>query len=460
MAPTPQSDTPARQAALAVLGHLRAQGHEAYLAGGCVRDELLGLEPGDYDVATDATPQRLESLFHHARLVGAKFGVVQVRKAGVWTEVATFRSDGAYTDRRRPDAVTFSDPQTDAERRDFTINALFLDPLANPTDWTRHAGGHARGRVIDLVGGLADLDARIVRAVGDPDRRLAEDHLRALRAVRFAARLGFEVEPQTAHAIAGQAGQLEGISRERIGGELRRMLAHPSRSRAASLLERLGLDAPTFEERPLGAGLTHPRLSALPTDVGVAGALAAWTLDRGHGQVGADVKPTASRLRAALCLSNDEHARVIHVLRSRLAILDGFLTASKARQKRLASSPGFPEALALLGGESVDLARGVTRRVSELEAEAGGLSPARWVTGDDLISFGLEPGPQFVRILEGLYDLQLGGEASDRGMLLEHLAMLGVKEGRPARPLDRRPRGLAAGPEGDSEGGPEDHSPA
>lgn len=431
----PECNTPARDAALAVIAHLRAQGHEAYLAGGCVRDELLGLTPGDYDVATDATPQRLASLFHHARLVGAKFGVVQVRREGIWTEVATFRSDGDYSDRRRPDAVTFSDPQSDAERRDFTINALFLDPMASPSEWTTHSKGRARGRVIDLVSGLADLESGIIRAVGDPERRLAEDHLRALRAVRFAARLGFEIEPQTAHAIAAHSGQLEGISRERIGGELRRMLVHASRARAASLLESLGLDAPVFEERPVGAGLAHPRLSNLPQEHGVAPALAAWMLDRGHGFELAGVKPMAARLRQALCLSNDEHTLLVQVLQCRHAILDGFLETAKAAQKRQAASPGFENALRILFGEAPDLAIRVSQRMVELQAEPGGLAPARWVTGDDLIARGLIPGPQFVRILEGLYDLQLDGTAQDRATLLEQLAILCVQEGKQAHSL-------------------------
>lgn len=434
MAHRTPNETPARQAALAVVAHLRAQGHTAYLAGGCVRDELLGLTPDDYDVATDATPERLGDLFHHARLVGAKFGVVQVRRMGIWTEVATFRSDGAYTDRRRPDAVTYSDPQTDAERRDFTINALFLDPLAEPEDWTRHEKGMAKGRVIDLVGGLGDLDAGIIRAVGEPERRLAEDHLRALRAVRFASRLGFEIEPSTAHAIAEHAGQLEGISRERIGAELRRMLTHASRVRAAALLESLGLDAPAFAERPRGPGHGHPRLAALPAGAGVAGALAAWSLDRGHGFVEADIKATASRLRAALCLSNDEHALLASTLRRRLDILGGYMDLPKARQKRLAASDGFENALSILAGESIELADRVSERVAALRDDPGGLCPARWINGDDLIALGMEPGPQFVRILEDMYDLQLGGDALNRGALLEHLATLGVQDGRSPGP--------------------------
>lgn len=428
MTPTASNQPDGRAAAIATIKKLRAQGHEAHLAGGCVRDELLGLEPGDFDVATDATPDRLTKMFRAARLVGAQFGVVQIRTLGVWTEVATFRSDGVYSDRRRPDEVSFSDAQADAERRDFTINALFLDPLADEADWTaRPAGGRVSGRVIDLVGGLADLGAGIVRAVGDPHRRLAEDHLRALRAVRFAARLGFEIEPGTAHAIAEHARELEGVSRERIGGELRRMLAHGSRQRAAALLEQLGLDGPMLEAPAIGAGQTHPRLGALPPDARTVVSLAAWLLDRRKGGEPGEVRPLVQQVRRALCLSNDESAILSACLARRLEVLARFESLGKARQKRLAASVGFDEALAVIRAEDPDLARAVGERVEALAADPGGLAPDRWVTGDDLISQGWRPGPGFARILEDLYDLQLAGKAPNRAALLEHLGAMGVE---------------------------------
>lgn len=432
---------------MAVVTHLRGQGHEACFAGGCVRDELLGLTPGDYDVATDATPDRLAALFRGARLVGAKFGVVQVRRLGVWTEVATFRSDGSYSDSRRPDTVTFSTPQSDAERRDFTINALFLDPLADRGDWTLRPNGQpVHGRVIDLVGGLADLKAGVLRAVGPPHRRLAEDHLRALRAVRFAARLGFEIEPDTAHAIAERAGQLVGISRERIGGEMRQMLGHPTRTKAASLTEMLGLDAPAFEQEPRGAGLGHPRLSHLPGDADFTAALAAWMLDRGHGLVGAEVPSLAAQVRAALCLSNEEHAAITHCLNRRLSILEEFVGLDKAGQKRLAASAGFELALGIVDAESPDLAREIASRVSALAAEPGGLAPDRWVSGSDLLDLGWQPSPVFARILEDLYNLQLGGEVADRAALLEHLARLSVEQEGSARTDGADPNENRIGP--------------
>jgi poly(A) polymerase len=249
----------ARAAAEAVVRALRRKGHEAYFAGGCVRDELLGLHPTDFDVATDATPPVVRSLFRGTHEVGEAFGVLLVPQDACVIEVATFRAEGAYSDSRRPDSVRFSTPADDAARRDFTINALFLDPLA-PAE----AGSGAAGRVIDLVGGLADLRAGVLRAVGDPDARLTEDHLRALRAVRFASRLGFEIEPATASAIARHAAELRGVSRERIGQEVRRMLTHPARARAAAIMQQLGLDAAALNE-PAPAPADPASPPALPS---------------------------------------------------------------------------------------------------------------------------------------------------------------------------------------------------
>ncbi|GIW74905.1 MAG: hypothetical protein KatS3mg103_1427 [Phycisphaerales bacterium] len=430
---------------MAIITHLRAQGHEAYLAGGCVRDELLGLTPGDYDVATDAPPDRIASLFFRTRLVGAQFGVVQVRRQGIWIEVATFRSDGPYTDRRRPDSVAFADALHDAQRRDFTINALFLDPLAAPSQHTRFQGRAVAGRVIDHVGGLGDLAGRLVRAVGDPHRRLAEDHLRALRAVRFSARLGFAIEPETAGAITRHAGELQGVSPERIGHEIRRMLTHSTRAQAAGLLESLGLDGPALGQRPRGAGQSLARLEGLgrqaewplptaaadqptdqPTDpapgpVPFALALAAWMLDRGYGVRQEQVQELVGGLRRALCLSNEERASLAAILGRRLDVLERFERLGKAGQKRLAASLGFEHALRLVAVEDPAVARRVADRVAQLAAEPGGLAPPRWVTGDDLVALGWRPGPRFAAVLEALYDRQLEGAVADRRALLEEL---------------------------------------
>lgn len=418
----------ARQAATEIVTTLRGAGHVAYFAGGCVRDELLGLRPTDYDVATDATPDRIRTLFRRTDEVGASFGVVLVTlptgggtKATV--EVATFRSDGPYTDRRRPDAVTFSDERSDALRRDYTINALFLDPLA-PPDEAAGVAAAPRGRVIDHVGGLGDVRARVLRAVGDPDRRLAEDHLRALRAVRLAARLDLTIEPATAAAIARHAGELRGVSRERIGDELRRIMAHPSRGRAIELLTRFGLDAPVLE----GAHASPPTrgvLAALPADASFAACLAAWALERGE-----ESRPDLPRAwTEALCLSNEEKSALAATL-DRLAILRGSWSGlGVARQKRLAVSEGFDDALTLLRIVDPPHGKSIRDRVAELAATPGGLDPEPLIDGEDLIDLGLKPGPTFRRILDGAYDAQLEGRVVTRAQALNLARELARNQG-------------------------------
>src|SRR5882724_7855964 len=199
-----------REDALVVLKRLREAGHVAYFAGGCVRDLLLGAEPKDFDVATDAPPSRVQELFRNTQAVGAAFGVILVRQGGSQIEVATFRADAGYDDGRHPSKVRFTTAEEDARRRDFTINGLFLDPVG--------------GQVIDYVRGQDDLRAGVIRAIGNATERFEEDSLRLLRAVRFAARLGFEIEPGTAAAIKAHAPQLKRISPERIADELRVML--------------------------------------------------------------------------------------------------------------------------------------------------------------------------------------------------------------------------------------------
>src|SRR5688572_24859254 len=216
-----------REDALAVVQRLRGAGHVAYFAGGCVRDLLLGLEPKDYDVATDAPPDRVRELFKRTQAVGQAFGVILVRVGRSQVEVATFRAEGEYLDGRRPSEVRFTTAEEDARRRDFTINGLFLDPLTD--------------QVIDYVGGQADLKAKVIRAIGNPDERLEEDHLRLLRAVRFAARFGFEIEPATDAAIRRHAGHLVRISPERVAEELRAMLTPPTRGAAWRMFWDQGL---------------------------------------------------------------------------------------------------------------------------------------------------------------------------------------------------------------------------
>lgn len=420
----------------------------AYFAGGCVRDQLLGLAPTDYDVATDATPDRIRTLFPRTAEVGAAFGVMLVRqpvevdgkggKGYATIEVATFRSEGPYTDRRRPDSVHFSDPRSDAMRRDFTINALFLDPLAERPEATRVVGeaalaATAAGVVIDFVGGLGDLERRVVRAVGNPDERLAEDHLRALRAVRFAARLGFSLDPATVAAVRGHARELMGVSRERIGDELRRMMAHRARAVAAGLLQELALDEPVLGEPHQAPPLrTLAGLEWGGEDVPYPTCLAAWAIDRGIGKMGGtgyteeEVERIVQRWRTALCLSNEERDALGAVLRGVGALSAGWLSLPVAAQKRAVAAGWFAEALRIVRILSPDEGEQIGRRAGELEHTPSGIRPRPLVDGEDLIGLGLKPGPGFKGVLDRVYDAQLEDRVRTKGEALELARRLGV----------------------------------
>ena len=416
-APSPDRRTP-RASAIAIVHRLQRDGRTAYLAGGCVRDELLGLHPQDYDVATDAPPDRVAELFSRTRAVGKSFGVMLVTHSGSTIEVATFRAEGPYSDRRRPDAVRFATPEEDAQRRDFTINALFIDPL-DP----KH---QPDGRVIDFVGGQADLAARVIRAVGDADARLAEDHLRALRAVRFAGRLGFTIDPPTADAITRHATELAGVSRERIGDELRRMMADPNRAQAIALLHRLGLDGPTLTELCL-PDRNAQTVAALPDAISFAGALVAWAIDRAaidHPMTPQQADHIAtdigSRWRSALCLTNDEREAFSAIARGVAALEGSWAGWGVAPRKRAGGALWFAAALRIVAVRSPDLARAISADRDALASTPGGLAPEPLVVGDHLIAAGLRPGPRFGPWLERLYDLQLEGKlaSTDAGIAL------------------------------------------
>ncbi|MCB9844783.1 MAG: CCA tRNA nucleotidyltransferase [Phycisphaeraceae bacterium] len=411
------SESHARESAISAVRTLRDAGHIAYLAGGCVRDELLDLTPADYDVATDAHPDRVRTLFRRTQLVGASFGVVLAQIERETIEIATFRSDGPYSDRRRPDAVQFADPFADAHRRDFTVNALFLDPLpefhpegpADPRASTRRT---PRGLIIDFVGGLADLERRVLRAVGDPRARLAEDHLRGLRAVRFASRLGFEIDEPTADAIRSDARDLAGVSRERIGDEVRRMLLHPSRAVAAWTLQYLGLDAPALaephrDEAPVLLG----RLAGEPP---YPTCLAAWALDRRAVTESSQIAGLVNAWRSALCLTNEERSSLSSVLTGVLSLRVEWAGQTTAAQKRAASSSWFPEALRIVAAGSPEDLVSIRRRVDSLARTPSGLEPTPLISGDDLILLGIKPGPGFQGLLDAIYDEQLEDAVSTR----------------------------------------------
>lgn len=395
----------AARPAVRIVQRLREAGHQALLAGGCVRDLLRGQPPEDYDVATDATPQRVCDLFEATRKVGAQFGVVLVRSAGRWIEVATFRSDGPYLDGRHPAEVTFGDARQDAQRRDFTVNGMFLDPLG-PT-------------VIDYVGGQADLAARLIRCIGEPAARFEEDHLRLLRAVRFAARLGFQIEPHTFQAMRTYAARLARVASERVREELERMLSHAARARAvelmadARLLEHLWPDA---SWPPAALATACARLARLPPAAPFELSLAVLLADRGKAEV--------VQICRALTCSNEQRETIVWLVEHQTD-LDEPAAPSLAALKRLMANPAFPllrELAALRHAEHADGAarsRALSERVAAIPAEQ--VAPPPLVTGEDLLERGLPQGPAYKRILEELYVRQLDLEFTTRPAALHAL---------------------------------------
>ncbi|QEH33281.1 tRNA nucleotidyltransferase/poly(A) polymerase [Aquisphaera giovannonii] len=424
-----------REFAAEVVRRLRRAGHEALWAGGCVRDIILGGEPADYDVATDARPEAVMEMLPFPSIpVGIAFGVVRVRHPrirGIEVEIATFRSDEAYVDGRRPKGVIFSTPELDAARRDFTINGLFMDPET--------------GRVIDHVGGLADLRGGLLRAIGDPAERFREDKLRLLRAVRFAARFDLHVEPATLAAIRSMASEVLTVSPERIAQELRKMLVHPSRDRAMDLALDVGLIGvifpPLAEMRGLFQGkpvqpegdlwdhamlvlrLLGPRPSfplafaAFVHDVGKPS-----TRSRHHGRTsfhshdlaGAKI---AERFCRLLRLSNAERERITWLV----AYHQYLGEAKKLREsklKRILAEPGIDELLALHRADAL-ASTGITEQVDYcvyyLEHQPSGpINPAPLLTGHDLARLGLEPGPGFKSILDTVREAQLEGRVQNK----------------------------------------------
>ncbi len=413
--------------ALSIVRKLQANGHRALLVGGCVRDRLLGITPKDFDVGTSAVPSNLLELFPGAQLIGAHFGVILVSDpSGVTVEVATFRSEGAYSDGRHPDAVHFeTQPEADARRRDFTINGLMQDPVS--------------GELFDFVGGRADLAARVIRAIGDPYRRFAEDRLRMLRAVRFAARLGFSIEAETLAAIQSQASAIGSISAERIRDELVRILTEGDTRRGFELLDQTNLLAAVLPEvkamqgveqppeyHPEGdvwthvllmlGALDHPSLSlalgVLLHDVGKPPTFSVRDRIRFDGHAEAGARMTRSIL-SRLKLPNSELEHVTALVANHMKFKD-VLQMRPSTLKRFLRLPQFEEHLELhrldclaSNGytQAYDFLRG---KLSELEAED--LSPERLITGHDLLQLGYSPGPEFRRALEAVETAQLEGE--------------------------------------------------
>jgi poly(A) polymerase len=431
---------------------LRQHGFEAYLVGGCVRDLLLGREPKDYDVATNATPQQVMTIFPQTYAVGAQFGVVLVpapdisgasecelegmSKSGC-VEVATFRSDIGYSDGRHPDEVRFSsDPREDVARRDFTINGMLLDPVS--------------GEVLDYVGGRKDLEGGIIRTIGEPQHRFAEDKLRMLRGVRFSARFNYTIEPSTFAAIQKSADQIAVVSRERVRDELTRMLTEGHASKAFLMLDESGLlqyvlpeisamrgveQPPEFH--PEGDVFVHTLLlldnlpqpctptlawGALLHDVGKPATFRI-APDRirfdGHVDVGVKI---ARGICRGLRFSNDDTEQILALVDNHMRFAD----ATKMKEstlKKFMRLPNFEEHMALHRADCLASHRNLTTyefiRQKRVEIPPEKMRPAPLVTGNDLIGVGYVPGPKFKEILGAVEDAQLEGRLASRDAALE-----------------------------------------
>jgi len=438
--------TSSKQFATSVISTLRERGHQAYLCGGCVRDLLLGREPADYDVTTDATPQQVMRIFPETYAVGAQFGVVLVPlpkdsivgagsvpeattygKSGV-IEVATFRSDVSYSDGRHPDEVRFSkDPQEDVQRRDFTINGLLMDPIS--------------GKVLDYVGGRSDLEAHVIRTIGDPRQRFAEDKLRMLRAVRFAARFAYRIDPATMRAVREMASQIFQVSHERVRDELTKMLTEGHAREAFLLLDESGLLKEVLPEISAMKGVEQPPQYHPEGDVFVHTLLLlenlphpcqptlAWGAllhdvgkpptfrvapDRirfdGHVEVG--VKMAEALLRR-LRFSNDDTEQILALIQNHMRF-GQIMQMKESTLKKFLRMPKFDEHLDLHRMDCMASHRILSaykfaqEKLASIPAEK--MRPAPLMTGDDLIAAGFVPGPRFKEILSAVEDGQLEGK--------------------------------------------------
>ncbi len=441
---------PTKQAAVEIIRELRAKGYEAYLAGGCVRDLLLGREPADYDVATSAKPDEVMRIFPRTFAVGAQFGVVLVPVRGEMqvsadddlplsveqlpsphakvVEVATFRSDGLYTDGRHPDEVKFSSsPKEDVQRRDFTINGLLLDPLDD-------------NRILDFVGGRADIEARVVRTIGDPEKRFNEDKLRLLRAVRFAARFDYEIETSTFEVMRRLAPQIHQVSRERVRDELSKMLIEGSARRAFELLDASALLHEVLPEVERMKGVAQPPqfhpegdvwvhtlmlLEMLPKPTSKTLAWGALLHDvgkpptfrvapdrirfDGHVEVGVAI---AAEICRRLRFSNDETEQIKALVENHMKFAD-VMRMRESTLKRFLRLPKFDEHLALhridcLGSHAnLELYEFAREKYEQTPVEV--VRPKPLVNGRDLIAMGLKPSSAFKEILIATEDAQLEG---------------------------------------------------
>ncbi len=420
-----------RELANSICEVLQSRGHQALLVGGCVRDLLLGREPADYDVTTDATPAQVMELFPDGIAVGAQFGVILVPRDGMKVEVATFRSDVGYSDGRHPDRVEFSKtPKEDVQRRDFTINGLLMR--------------HDTGEVLDYVDGQKDLQSGVIRAIGEPERRFAEDKLRMLRAVRFAARFGFEMAAETLSAIRHHAREVTAVSSERVRDELSKMLTEGAARSAFELLDQTWLLSIVLPGVAAMKGVAQPpqyhpegdvwihtllMLEGLPAGTSPTLAWGVLLHDVGKPPTFRPVSETGDRIRfdghvdvgermaEAICerlrFSNDETEQIVALIANHMKFKD-VEGMRKATLKRFVRQPLFEEHLALHRLDCLSSHRHlesyyfVQRFLAETPAEQ--VRPARLLTGQHLIEMGFKPGPAFSEVLAALEDAQLEGQ--------------------------------------------------
>ena len=409
---------PMEQFARSVVAQLSRAGHIAYFAGGCVRDQLLGVPPKDFDVATSAKPDEVRGVFGHRRTlaIGQSFGVITVLgKQAQQVEVATFRADGEYSDGRRPDEVIFSSAEEDAARRDFTINGMFYDPTTE--------------QVIDFVGGRADLEAKIIRAIGVPQDRIEEDRLRMLRAVRFASTYEFEIEDETLDAIRSQHEQISIVSQERITHELQRMLVHTNRTRACELLVASQLMACVLPEveRITGDEIRWRRLLSVLDVLGTCTFESVLAALFGKNGAGLDAKRFSAVARR-MKLSNDTRKAGEWVLENRES-LEACERLKFSAIQPLLVSPSIRHALPLMAATievDGDSASPVRWCESQLGRPSEQLDPDPLIRGDDLAAAGVTPGPEFARLLKRVRAAQLDGEIRTKDeaiqLALKHVA--------------------------------------
>jgi poly(A) polymerase len=425
-----------KQTAISIVKRLREAGHVAYFNGGCVRDMVRGVEPQDIDIATSATPEQVQALFTKTVPVGVAFGVVLVLENEHQFEVATFRSDEAYIDGRRPTSVRYGSPEEDARRRDFTINGLLYDPIAD--------------QIIDFVGGRADIERKLVRTIGEPRERFAEDKLRLLRCVRFAANLKYEIETATFEAVKEMAAQIHVVSAERIRDELIKILTRPHAGRGLELLDTSGLLQEILPEiaamkgveqppefHPEGDVFKHTRLmlDTLPANPSLVLAFAVLLHDVGkpptfvrapdrirfneHDRMGAEM--TEAILRR-LRFSNDQIEKIVLCVRDHMKF-QFVKEMRQAKLKRLMARETFPDELELHHIDCASSHRNLESyeflkaKAAEMPPEV--LKPAPLLTGHDLLALGLKPGPSVGQILHEVEELQLEERLKTRAEALE-----------------------------------------